>query len=427
MPRTVVDHALGSPTARARLKPRAKPYWREVEHGLLHVGYRKGKNGGRWVMRRYLGGQRYLVETIGTADDNLKADGDSILDFKQAQAKARARLAPEAAPEELTLEAAIMAYADDLRARKGEAAARELIGRETATGWRGGRLRPLLTKHGGRRLADLTTDDLTKWRNGMVDADGDEDEARRSRDTANRVLTMAKAAFNFAFNNRQVADDRAWRVVKPFKGVGDARKVILGEGEIQRLADACDADLRDLVLAGALIGARLGELTNARVRDFDADAAILTVSGKTGERPIHLPPAAVALLRRCGSGKRPQDHLLTTLAGTPWTKSLHSRPLADAASKAGLDPATVFYSLRHSWISRALKAGVPTKAVADHCGTSIMMLQRYYAKFIPGDQQRYAAMAAPALEVDATPPRWWSSGLREAPSRACDVRSGALS
>ena len=25
------------------------------------------------------------------------------------------------------------------------------------------------------------------------------------------------------------------------------------------------------------------------------------------------------------------------------------------------------------------------------------MLQRYYAKFIPGDQQRYAAMAAPTL------------------------------
>ena len=43
---------------------------------------------------------------------------------------------------------------------------------------------------------------------------------------------------------------------------------------------------------------------------------------------------------------------------------------------------------------------MPVKAVGDHCGTSIAMLQRYYAKFIPGDQQRYAAMAAPALEID---------------------------
>jgi integrase len=77
---------------------------------------------------------------------------------------------------------------------------------------------------------------------------------------------------------------------------------------------------------------------------------------------------------------------------------LHTRPFAAAVDRAGLDPATVFYSLRHSWISRAL-ATVPPQAVADHCGTSIAMLQRYYAKHFPGDQQRYAAMAAPALEI----------------------------
>ena len=64
---------------------------------------------------------------------------------------------------------------------------------------------------------------------------------RRSRDGANRVLAMAKAAFNLASSTGGVADDRAWRRVKPFRGVGEARKVILSEGEIQRLMDACDA------------------------------------------------------------------------------------------------------------------------------------------------------------------------------------------
>ena len=70
---------------------------------------------------------------------------------------------------------------------------------------------------------------LTAWRNGLVDLDGDEDDVRRSRDTANRVLTMARAAFNLAFNTGKVTDDRAWRRVKAFHGVGEARKVILGE------------------------------------------------------------------------------------------------------------------------------------------------------------------------------------------------------
>ena len=55
--------------------------------------------------------------------------------------------------------------------------------------------------------------------------------------------------------------------------------------------------------------------------------------------------------------------------------------------------------MRHSYITRALVAGVPTKAVADHCRTSVVMIERHYAKFIPSDQARYAALAAPELRI----------------------------
>ncbi len=47
--------------------------------------------------------------------------------------------------------------------------------------------------------------------------------------------------------------------------------------------------------------------------------------------------------------------------------------------------------------SRALRAGVPAKAVADHCGTSLLMIRRNYAKFMVEDRARYAALAAPPL------------------------------
>jgi integrase len=203
-----------------------------------------------------------------------------------------------------------------------------------------------------------------------------------------------------AFRGGKVADDRAWRRVETFANVGQARKVALNESETQRLVDACPPGLRHLVAVGALTGARLGELTSAQVRDLDVGAAVLVVRGKTGERPIHLPPAALGLLRELASGKRPDDFLITTAAGGPWTKSLHKRPFEAAVARAGLDRATVvFYSLRHSYITRALSLGVPVKVVADHCGTSIAMLQRYYAKVIPSDQQRYAALAAPTLAI----------------------------
>jgi integrase len=103
-----------------------------------------------------------------------------------------------------------------------------------------------------------------------------------------------------------------------------------------------------------------------------------------GHAPFH-PGAAT---RFCDPARRSVD---------AWTTSLHSPNFAAAVARAGLDPDTTFYSLRHSYISRALGAGVPTKAVAIHCGTSAAMIERFYAKFIPDDQARYATAAAPEI------------------------------
>jgi hypothetical protein len=74
MSKTLRERNLESKTARAKLQPSGKPYWRSIDIGL-HFGYRKGQRGGRWVMRRYLGDENYVVKTIGTADDNQEADG----------------------------------------------------------------------------------------------------------------------------------------------------------------------------------------------------------------------------------------------------------------------------------------------------------------------------------------------------------------
>ena len=64
MAKTVRDSRLDSRAAREKLKPSGKPYFRDLEPNL-HLGYRKGKHGGKWVMRRYVGDERYVVETIG--------------------------------------------------------------------------------------------------------------------------------------------------------------------------------------------------------------------------------------------------------------------------------------------------------------------------------------------------------------------------
>src|SRR5690349_24635341 len=88
--RTVRDASLDSRSARARLKVRAKPYYRSLDPGL-HLGYRRSANGGSWLVRIYLGKQAYRTEKLATADDKADADGAVVLSFSQAQAIARAR------------------------------------------------------------------------------------------------------------------------------------------------------------------------------------------------------------------------------------------------------------------------------------------------------------------------------------------------
>jgi integrase len=401
MPRRIRSSHLETRAARLRLPVSGKPWWQRLD-GQLHLGYRRNKTGGQWCRRLYLGGQKYDVQSFAAADDHTEANGVSVLTWDQAQKRAR-ELRDEfeqrqngAAP--LTVELACREYVADLRARKGE----------TAASGADGRLRKhLLPVLGDHQLAELTAADLTAWRNGLVrascatDGGDDEEEIRKSRDTANRMLSIAKAAFNLAFNGGKVASDHAWRRVKTFHGVGEARKVILTDDQQQNLIDACEPGLREFALLVAWTGARPGrELTEARVRDLDLEEETLAVSGKTGAREIHLPADALALLRRLALGKRPNEYLLTTADGGPWTKSLHDRRVEAAVAKAGLDPDTTLYALRHSYISGALKKGVPTKAVADHCGTSEAMIQRYYGKFIPSDRKRYAVMAAPSLRVE---------------------------
>ena len=41
------------------------------------------------MVRRYIGDEKYVVESLGAADDKQVANGDTILTFSQAQAAAR--------------------------------------------------------------------------------------------------------------------------------------------------------------------------------------------------------------------------------------------------------------------------------------------------------------------------------------------------
>jgi hypothetical protein len=88
MARTVREAALATRSARLRLSARTKPYWRMIEQGL-HVGYRRRRTGGTWIARRRTERGIYREAKLGLADDLQDANGDTVLDFSQAQRNAR--------------------------------------------------------------------------------------------------------------------------------------------------------------------------------------------------------------------------------------------------------------------------------------------------------------------------------------------------
>jgi len=111
------------------------------------------------------------------------------------------------------------------------------------------------------------------------------DAQRKRRATANRDLTVLKAALNMAFTNGRIASDHAWKTVKPFKNVDGARLRYLTDEEARRVVNAVGPEFRPIVQASLLTGARWGELRNVTVADVDLQAATVMLMETKGGQP----------------------------------------------------------------------------------------------------------------------------------------------
>src|SRR5262245_34798642 len=126
MSRTIRDSKLETRAARHRLAPGRKPYFKTLIPSALALAYRRKKKDepGLWLVRRYIGGERYRIAPLGLADDFQDADEQTILSYAEAQRRAhdhyrRADHSP--ARGSLTVAAAIADYVDWLRTHRATA------------------------------------------------------------------------------------------------------------------------------------------------------------------------------------------------------------------------------------------------------------------------------------------------------------------
>ena len=404
MARTVRNSKIDTRSARAKLAARREPYWVVISKGCA-VGYRKGAKGGTWIARfRDTPGKQHY-EALGATDDARDPDGRSVYSFAQAQERARdwfrqkAREDAGEAPVDdaedgpYTVAKALRDHRSDYLHRGGKAVDR--LDCSTAA-W-------ILPELGTLPLDRLTKKRIEKWHLNIAETparlrtkpgaeqrhretDNDPETVRRRRSTANRVLTILKAALNYAHREGKCRTDDAWRTVRAFREADAARLRYLSDDEARRLTNACQADFRALVTGALLTGCRYGELAAMTVDDFNPDAGTLGVRTSKGGKPRHvvLTQEGRDFVVQRATGKPGSARLFVRSNGKPWGKSEQQRPLSGACAAAHIYPPVNFHGLRHTYASRLTMRGVPLAVIAAQLGhADTRMVEKHYGHLAP--------------------------------------------
>jgi len=427
------DSRLEYRTPRLRLPHRKEPYWTSLEEGQA-LGYYRPKDGasGRWVAKVYdTETKARRTYTLATADDHADADGESVLNFSEAQAKARAWIQ------------AAKTLATGEEARKGpytvawamEDYLKDCIRRDVKSidSMRFSVNAHILPKLGGLEVARLTRSRLERWHQELAnqsarlrtkktapeparrEAPKTEDEKRQRRASANRILSILKGGLNLALHRKLVAcSGEAWRELKPFKGSSQPRTRFLTIQEQADLVQACEPEFRMVVQAALLTGARYGELTRMEVRDFSPVAGTVHIPVAKGgkARHVYLTEEGQWFFRQVTQGKEAGSLLFIRSSyqsrdwvrfpdkiQRAWRHTEQYREMKDACTRAGLEYLN-FHQLRHTYASTLVNAGIPLAYIAQQLGhTDTRMVEKHYGHIAPNAVADSIRKLAPNLGV----------------------------
>src|SRR5208283_4085334 len=392
--------------------------WVPLSQGRA-LGYRKGSRGGVWLARYKIEGFR-KEEKLALADDILDADGARVLNFAQAQEKARTWF----------LAATTLATGEHVSGRGGYTVNQccsdylRHLERRGAPDHRHTKYdldAYVGPKLGVLQVAKLARSKLEEWRADIAasprrtnrkheGADEphiqSEEDLRKRRATANRIMRRLRAALNLALEEGRVhANPMAWRV-SPFENVEVARAVFLSEKEQRAFVKACakERDFQRLVRAGLYTGARYGELGRLAVGEFNASACTLFIAKSKGgqQRYVHLDPEAARFFREVCANRDTGEVMFLRDSGEPWAKDSQKKPMRRACTSAGIKRFG-FHQLRHSAASRWITLGVSLKVVAEQLGhVDTTMVERYYGHLASGHiAQTFRALPGVGLDKAA--------------------------
>ncbi len=235
-------------------------------------------------------------------------------------------------------------------------------------------------KLGNRALASIKTNELERIQAALVE------EGRLAKNTINRYYAFLKHAFSVALRDGLVKENPVKNVqfFKEPKG----RTIFLSEADEAKLREAIPSEYWPYVEFAIHTGLRQSEQFNLRWENIDMASRVLTVPvSKSGEtRHVPLNDKALAILR---------DLKARQVILSPWVfpspvdsgkprdgNAFYKKIFVPAVEKAGLS-GLVWHSLRHTFCSRLVQAGIPLTTVQKLAGHKDYSTTLVYAHLSP--------------------------------------------
>ena len=172
------------------------------------------------------------------------------------------------------------------------------------------------------------------------------------------------------------------RLVIPRRKREEHQPEVLSGEEVQRLLAAADHPKRRALLMTAYSGGlRVSELVKLRVQDLDGDRMLIRVVQGKGkkDRLTLLSERALTELRAYWRRYRPDPWLFPgQIPGRPLSDGSAGKAYHKAMRKAGIRKAGGIHTLRHSFATHLIEAGVDVTIVQKLLGhTSVLTTMRY--------------------------------------------------
>jgi integrase len=316
---------------------------------------------------------------IALADDHESANGDSVLNFWQAQDRAKEIVrGPAGGSRPLTVGEALEHYKQDLKGRGGGL---QNVLRVIGT---------LPDSLAAKSVALLTARELRHWRDSEI-------ERGIKASSADRNARALKACLNqAAADDARITNTNAWKTgLKRLPEEETPANRIIPDDVIKRIVIAArevNEGFGLLCEVGAVTGARPSQIFKLEVgdlRDQNGAASLNMPSSRKGRRrrvtrtSVPIPSSLAKRLRQHAADRGPSEPLIALngkRAGR--VQNIYVRLWREMAAAIGLDAGVSFYSLRHSSIVRQLIAGVPIRVVASHHDSSVPILESVYSRHI---------------------------------------------